>query len=393
MNDEYGIHLPNYQNSILNLTASILSAYQVTPFHPPLKQKMELENKQNIVLFILDGFGLNLYRKHAAETFLKNHYVDTLTSVFPPTTSAAITSLNSGRTPWEHGAIGWTLFFKEFAKNIDYLPNWDSITATTQNSFVYNVYDIVGAESIFSLLRDKRPDLMLYQITEERLQSSYNVNLTAANTTVMSPTRKENRYELIYKTITQHSQLRKFIYSYCANPDHLEHHHGVYSQEVAAFLQKTFQKLEELCQRLQGTDTSMLITADHGLIDIDDYYYLNEDEELFQSVILPAFPEPRFISFFVKKHRIQQFLRASEKYENDFWILSRAEFLQKNLLGSGIEHPKIDDFVGDYVFIAKSTKALKTIYQQNGKWEKEFKAHHAGITPAEMQVPLIHIEL
>ncbi|MCF7792729.1 MAG: alkaline phosphatase family protein [Candidatus Cloacimonetes bacterium] len=393
MNVNNGIMLPNYENSILNLISSILENYDVKPFHPVLKQNLNLSKKQNVILFILDGFGMNLYSKFAEKTFLKDHFVDKLTSVFPPTTSAAISSITSGRAPIEHGAIGWTLFFKEFAKNIDYLPNWDSISTKTQNSNKYNVYDMVGAESIFSILRKKRPELMLYQITESGLQSSFNVNKVAANTTVMSPQNSEDRYDLIYNTIIQHPNLQKFIYSYSSSPDHLEHHHGVFSQEVEEFLNKTFLELKILCEKLKGTSTSILITADHGLIDIDEYFYLNEDEELFQSVILPAFPEPRFLSFFVKKHRMNQFLKAAEKYEDHFWILSREEFLNSKLLGMGIEHAKIDDFVGDYLFIAKSTKALRGIYQQNGKWDKEFKAHHAGITPAEMQVPLLNIEL
>lgn len=384
---------PDYTNSILNVTSSILENYEVQPFHPALKQKLNLSEKQNVVLFVLDGFGMNLYKRFAENTFLQVHFIDTITSVFPSTTSAAISSITNGRSPLEHGAIGWTLYFKEFAKNIDYLPNWDSITTTVQNPFKYNIYDILGAESIFSILRKQCPDLCLYQITEAGLKTSFNVNLVAANTTLMSPNSYEDRYELILKTIKQHPQLRKFIYSYSASPDHLEHHHGVFSEQVEKFLQQTFNSLKILCEKLSGTNSTIIITADHGLIDIDEYYYLNEDKDLFQSVILPAFPEPRFISFFIKNHRRQQFIKAAQKYENDFWILSREDFFHENLLGFGKEHAKIDDFVGDYLFIAKSTKALRAIYQQNGKWKEEFKAHHAGITASEMQVPLLCIDL
>ncbi|HPR18078.1 MAG TPA: alkaline phosphatase family protein [Candidatus Cloacimonadota bacterium] len=385
------IMLPDYRNSIVNLTASILTAFGVSPHHPPLEQLTLPQENRNIVLFILDGFGYNLYCKYAAETFLAKHFVSTLTSVFPPTTSAAVTSLTTGRTPLEHGAIGWTLFFKEFAKNIDYLPNWDSITATAQSPFKYNVYDIVGAESIFVPIAQNNPEALLYQITDKHLQNSFNVMRTSANSTVMSPTPDEDRYDLICKVIKQHPQIRKFIYSYSPSPDHEEHKHGVFSAEVEMFLRDTFQKLENLCAKLAGTDTSIIISADHGLLDIGEYYYLNEDKELFESVILPAFPEPRFISFFVKRHREKQFLQAAQKYEEDFWILPRTDFMGSHLLGMGMEHPKIDDFVGDYLFIAKSDKAMRYIYQQNGKWNEEFKAHHAGITPAEMEIPLIHI--
>ena len=55
-------------------------------------------------------------------------------------------------------------------------------------------------------------------------------------------------------------------------------------------------------------------------------------------------------------------------------------------------HPKIDDFIGDYIAIAISDSAMKSIYMQNGKWKKEFKAHHAGLTEDEMLVPLFKID-
>ncbi len=109
-------------------------------------------------------------------------------------------------------------------------------------------------------------------------------------------------------------------------------------------------------------------------------------------MILPAFPEPRFISFFVKKHKMKQFEDAFKKYEDKFLLFDREEFLKHKLLGTGIMHPKIDDFVGDYLAIAVSDSAMKSIYLQNGKWENEFLAHHSGLTEDEMLVPLIKID-
>ncbi|MBT3754962.1 MAG: phosphodiesterase, partial [Candidatus Cloacimonetes bacterium] len=140
---------PDYKNSIVNLVSSILEIYDIKTDHPPLKQldTKVLKKKKNLVLFVLDGFGINLLNKFASSTkFMSKNYISPITSVFPSTTSAAITSLISGKTPWEHGAVGWTLYFKEFAKNIDYLPNWDSITSKTQDSTKYNVIDYVGAD-------------------------------------------------------------------------------------------------------------------------------------------------------------------------------------------------------------------------------------------------------
>jgi len=63
------------------------------------------------------------------------------------------------------------------------------------------------------------------------------------------------------------------------------------------------------------------------------------------------------------------------------------------LLGFGKRHPKIDDFIGDYVAIAISDAAMKSIFLQNGKNEHELKAHHCGLTKDEMLVPLFRINV
>lgn len=393
MNRSEDIIFPDFSNCILNLTASLQKYLNCDFFYPPLPELADLKKSRNIILMVLDGFGENLYRAYAADTFLKKYYLKSITSVFPPTTASAITSLISGKSPWEHGVLGWTLFFKEFAKFIDYLPNWDAITHDHLNPEKYNIYDLAGTESIFAAAMARNPETLFYQITEKKLHSSFNVIRSAANSTLISAENEEQRFDLIKDLLSKYKKIPKFIYSYSTNPDHLEHHHGVFSAQVEENLQQTFQNLEMLCDQIAGTNTTLLITADHGLIDIKEYYYLNEDKQLFDSLILPGFPEARFLSLFIKKHREEQFLDAVDKYKSDFLIMNRAEFLQSGIIKTGLEHEKIDDFIGDYLLIAKSNSALRYIYQQNGKWKTEFKAHHAGITRSEMMVPLIRIDL
>ena len=386
---------PDYKNSIVNLVSSILEAYDVKTNHPPLKQldAKTLKMKKNIIFFILDGFGMNLLNKFATSTkFLNKNLISPITSVFPSTTSAAITSIISGKTPWEHGAIGWTLYFKEFAKNIDYLPNWDSITYKTQNAKKYNVIDYVGANNIFNKISATNPDIQQFYLTHKELSQSSNIIRNSGSAEIIPYSDHEHLFKKINKLISKGNSGRKLIFVYSSSPDGIEHHHGVYAKEVENFIKEIDSAIEELNSKLAGTNTTILITADHGLIDVDNYYYTNEDEKLFDSMIMPTFPEPRFISFFVKKHKMKQFEKAFQKYEEKFLLFDRKEFLKHKFLGKGEMHPKIDDFIGDYMAIAISDSAMKSIYMQNGKWKKEFYAHHAGLTEDEMLVPLIKID-
>ncbi len=390
------IKYPDYKNSIVNLSSSILHSFSGTSPHPQLKQlNMEkLQSKKNILLFILDGFGLNLLTRYKKELpWLYDHLNSSITSVFPPTTSAAITSLISGRTPYEHGIIGWTLFFKEFAKYIDYLPIWDTITTSTLDAESYNIFDIMDVKTIFQQIHDE--NTLCYNITPLHISESANTLKNSGDAIIMGYKNNYDMFSYIRNALAADHNGRKFIYTYNPEPDHMKHTEGTNSINALTHLKEMDNQLEKLAQELRDTgqrDTAIIVTADHGLIDIDEYFYVNEDKELFDTLLLPTFPEPRFISFFSKPGKQSSCRQALDKYKNDFWILDREEFFSSGILGSGVPHKKIDDFIGDFIAIAHTNKAMKWILQQNGKSEKELIAHHAGLHPDEMIVPLIYFE-
>ena len=62
-----------------------------------------------------------------------------------------------------------------------------------------------------------------------------------------------------------------------------------------------------------------------------------------------------------------------------------------HLLGEGEQHPKIDDFIGDFVAIATDSTMIK-IETEISKEKYVKLSNHCGITKDEMEVPLIIIE-
>ncbi len=85
-------------------------------FLQPYKQK-------KVILFVIDGLGYN----HLKQWGFGNPFFDKLivfgdvypiTSVFPSTTPAALTSIHTGFTPQEHGLPEWFTYFPEFQQII-----------------------------------------------------------------------------------------------------------------------------------------------------------------------------------------------------------------------------------------------------------------------------------
>ncbi|NIA23667.1 MAG: hypothetical protein GWP03_05880 [Proteobacteria bacterium] len=382
---------PDYENSILNFISSLLVAFGVDSSHKPLSfvDSRKVAEKKDIVLIILDGMGYNLYEQVERETDLKKSTVRKITSVFPPTTASAITSIMTGKSPLEHGIIGWTLFFKEFGKFIDVLPKIESPTGELLNDS-YNVTGIMSIENIFQSISKRSPDMDLIKITPSYIAKS-DFSLSISSPAKIVPYEKISEMLSNIESAVKENDRKKFIVAYSTNPDGLEHMNGVGSEKVLLFMKDAFGKINTLADSLKDRDVTIFITADHGLTDVDRYIYVDDDKELFDTLVLPLFPEPRFSTFFIKSGKEERFKRAIGKYESEFLIMSRDEFFERGFLGEGKPHKKIDDFIGDYVAIAKSTTVFKMRYGQNIRKLIEFKAHHAGLTSDEMYVPLIEI--
>ncbi|RBB95927.1 phosphodiesterase, partial [Pseudomonas sp. MWU12-2115] len=62
---------------------------------------------RHVCLLLIDGLGAAQLRRLGPESRLRLLQRATLSSVFPPTTTAAVTTVLTGRPPPAHGLIGW----------------------------------------------------------------------------------------------------------------------------------------------------------------------------------------------------------------------------------------------------------------------------------------------
>ena len=93
--------------------------------------------------------------------------------------------------------------------------------------------------------------------------------------------------------------------------------------------------------------------------------------------------------FFVKDECKANFPTLFQKtFGDDFLLLTREEVLENKVFGSGKENPDLPGMIGDFVAFAISEKSiLKTHYEV-----QEMPGEHAGLTPEEINIPLIVID-
>lgn len=135
----------------------------------------------------------------------------------------------------------------------------------------------------------------------------------------------------------------------------------------------------------------MIITADHGLLDVQ-CVLLNDYSEIAECFSQAPSIEPRCCSMFVKEEFKTDFTKRFNKhFVNDFILMDKEEFLLSGLHGEGIPHAKYNNFIGDFIAIAITDKILQ-FKPEYGEKTKDYEAHHAGLTVKEMLIPLIICE-
>lgn len=375
------IVFPDYKNSILNLINSILKYYKVNTKYNGIDILDEvLQNRyQNIVLIILDGMGEKILDITSPEGLFKEKQKKTITSVFPSTTAAAMTTYYSGKPPIETGWIAWSQYFKEYGRSIDILPNRDSYTGEIYKDAKINVQEQIQYISIYDQIEEASKEVKAYEISPSYCMSRSKRNINANTIEILC-----DSIEAICKNTD-----KNFILAYNDEPDGLLHKCGCKSSEVKEFILDTEKKIEDLYNNLQGTNTLLIISADHGHKDIEKVYDILHMEDIQDCLIMPPSLESRCTTFWIKEEKKKQFEQIfKERFREEFLLYTREEFLEKHMLGYGNKHKKIDDFIGNYISLSIGSASFK-LGTNISKEKPEKKSTHCGLSPEEMEVPFI----
>lgn len=367
------IKYPDYNRSILSIASSVLKYFGIKDCqHKTLPEFDELLNKnyKNVIVMLFDGMGVSAINEHLNENdFLRRNLVCSVSSVFPSTTVAATTSIQSGYSPLETGWIGWDLYFSEIGENVTVFKN--TLQRNGEPAADYNVpLKYIPYKDICNRIKDIRGYNSAYMVSVFSKYKSKSVN---------------DICKTVYRLSKRFKQ--KYIYTYWWQPDNLMHIYGTNSEEVKQEIKMINDEIECLCKKLKNS--LVIVTADHGQIDCVNEYL--EDYSILTDMLkLPPSIEPRAVNFFVYEDKIKEFKTEFNKIFGDsFRLMTKEEVFSENLLGYGIAHPKTKDFIGDYLAVATSNVILN-IQRSN---YVEAIGGHAGLTEKEMTVPFIAIEV
>ncbi len=385
-----GNYLPDYDGgSTVNLMASLIAARGGTSPHEPLRglEVAPLSGVDTLFYMVLDGRGLHQLRAHLdnglGRRFFAKHAYRELTTVFPATTAAAVTTFDTGSSPAEHGILSWYLHLPDLGVVSTVLRTTTRIGAPLlpepfDMRAYYRVPSYVETMPVHRglLSYGDIPEVPFGRVgTRWDDRRSY-LDLDGLRDTVAA-------------FATEAPGEKRFAYVYWPRYDGLCHEHGIGHDEVATHFEELDTMLAQLMDRLAGTNSALCILADHGLVDVDAERCIDvaRIDGFMDCLAVAPSGDQRQLSCFVRPRAEQRFLEIVERELSHACVCIPGEaLLEAGAFGPGVHHDALRSRLGDYVLLCKDDHSL--IHTPPGLEPMVMPGSHGGMSEPEIKIPL-----
>lgn len=399
--------LPAYDGgSIANVPATA-AALLGLPFDglPPLREAAwrPLDGGVNrVVVLLVDAFGWNLFQRvedDLAWLIDRAAVRQKLTSVFPSTTVAALSSLWTGAAPAQHGFVGFRLFLPEQAV-LSQMIHFTPVFARFPDALVE-----AGLEPGAFL---QAPGVA-QQLAAAHVPTYSFKSYTFANSALSQMHGRGVRKTFgIVTAADMFAQLRRLLEETAGQPfyavaywdaiDTLSHRYSFDHPSVAAELRSVLTLLrDELCRPLSAAaraGTALFITGDHGQIPTpaSQALYLADYPALEKMLLMRPAGEPRTLYLYARQGRQEDVVYYLREQLNESAVaLSARSALDAGLFGPPPHAPEATRRVGDVVALMRGGHVLLDAAEADSV--RRMRGRHGGLTAGEMEVPWLGFRL
>lgn len=399
--------LPRYDGrSIANVPATV-AAILGTPFNglPALEDELwqpAAAGAKRVVVLIIDAMGWNLLQlmRDELEAVLGETAVaGQITSIFPSTTVAALSSLWTGVAPAQHGLVGFQLFFPEYATGgqmISFTPVFRKFPDALVDAGLEPENFLqwpgmaeqlaAGGVPTYAVKGRGIVDTALSKMHGRGVAANYGV-FTFSDLLVQ-----------IVDLLDEKAGERFYLSAYWPTIDTLSHFYSWDGTAVQAELRSLFHQIKtEFLDRLTAVarrDTVLFIVADHGQVPYipDQRIPLTDHPRLEEMLLMRPLGGARELYLYARQGRVAHVVQyINEELGGAFFALPTDKALAAGLFGPEPFAPQTRQRLGDVIAIARQGHIMYPPADQ--KMADEFKAGHGGLSAPEMEVPWLGFRL
>ncbi|MCK5760631.1 MAG: alkaline phosphatase family protein [Candidatus Delongbacteria bacterium] len=383
---------PDYDGgSIVNLMSTISGCFNVDSKYSELRDlsSNDLKKYDNIVTLVIDGLGYNYVNK-TKDNLIKDNVVSKITSVFPTTTAACVTSFATGLAPMNHGITGW---FMKVKKDRKIFPSRILLFENRKNRKLLTEYGI-EPKDVFVDYRLSKKLKNITVIHPESINNSTYSNYMLEGSNKLSYKDINDYFRVTAQAVNKKSKTQKYIYSYLPDFDAVFHELGSKSMEIKQLYTKINYELGVFLEEIKGTNTLVLITADHGLTDnkVNLRININEYPEITNLLNFPLCGEPRAAYCYVKCGKKEEFEKlVKDQLGHAVDIVQSKQMVKDGYFGLYEPTRAFKHRIGDYILLAKKNYVIKDFLpSEKVKYDM---ADHGGLSEDEIFVPLCMFEV
>ncbi len=351
---------------------------------PNVEKLMRLIGEVRHYVFVLvDGLGMMLQDRYPPGGFFAAHLAHTLYSVFPSTTTVALTSLATAEWPAQHGLPGWWTYFPRHDRVLAPIRWMERGTNTAGEEFGMTVSPEIAAAPISGEFASRSAIVFPHDIRGGAYSSWAHGS---------SPARYYRRVGAIPRLVRspiRHARDATHTYVYIPSVDALCHRAGVASDAVTEEVARVDRTLLRLRKKLPPA-VRIIVTADHGLVDVppERRLTLPSTDPLMEHLRCGPTGEPRTPVFHLKPGHEGAFRRdfAGHPAAEFFTLHTPAELHASGLLGKTEMSATAVANWGDVVGLSSQPVVLE--YTAENHKSVGFTGFHGGLLPDEIRVPL-----
>lgn len=345
--------------------------------------RLGLPRVDRAVVLLVDGLGADALKArsgHARTLAGALSARSTIEAGFPTTTASALASLTTGVLPGSHGMVGYSVLDAAHDRIVNQLSGWDDKLDPLTWQLKPTLFERASALGLGA-----------YAVGTERYRDSGFTGAVLRGAQYVAGASISERMHRAIDLLTTPGP-PALIYVYVPELDMAAHAHGWESANWTAALETADAAVRELTTAL-GRKHGLLITADHGILDVPARSHVLFDElpGLLDGVRFVA-GEPRALQVHFEpdlpgreREALTSRWRASE--ESRSWIATRQEFIDSGWLGATVA-PEVVPRIGDLLIAARKSIAY---YDSRTASPSSLAmiGQHGSVTQTELRVPLL----